>query len=173
MTATNYLTALQFVWRAGFDNPADRYHVTPGDPGGGTFGGVTEATWRDATLRGGVSGALETASYSELSTVLHDGYWGSVCDALPDGVDLLMFNGRMMTGAFPRLFQAALGVVTDGQIGPRTLDAARVAVRTDLIDHVTMRHIFYLSGLETWVNFHTGWLTRLLAACDAAKGVRT
>ena len=52
MAAANFPTALAFVWQPGYDDPATGYHVTPGDAGGGTLGGVIEATWAKAVAQG-------------------------------------------------------------------------------------------------------------------------
>jgi lysozyme family protein len=108
MAAANFSAALTFVWRPGYD-PRDGYHITPGDAGGGTFGGVIEASWTKAVSQGLVSGRLKDATTQQLSMVLRENFWGSACDALPGGLDFALFNGRMMSGGYPKLFQQALG----------------------------------------------------------------
>ncbi len=168
MTAANFPAALGFVWGPGRDDPADGYHVTPGDAGLGTRAGVTEATWAAAAVdRGIVSGSLQDASQAQLAAVLHAEYWGGACDALPPGVDLLLFNGRMMSGHYPALFQQCLGflgVDVDGLIGPASLAAASSCEPVTLIDALTGVHHAYLRGLEAWPLFGRGWTTRLRAA---------
>jgi lysozyme family protein len=168
----NFPTALSFVWRKGFDDPADGYHVTPGDPGGGTFGGVIEATWDVAVADGIVHGALKDASQTQLSAVLDMKFWGQACDALPAGLDLLLFNGRMMTGRFPWLFQQALGFIgpqaVDGSIGPVSLAAAGACQPQTFINAVCGAHAAYLAELPIWTRFGAGWTTRIKAARTAA-----
>jgi lysozyme family protein len=174
MTAENFPVALAFVWRAGFDDPADGYHATPGDPGGGTFGGVIEATWADAIKAGIVGGTLAKASTAQLSAVLKTKFWGVTCDSLPDGVDLLMFNGRMMSGHFPWLYQQCCGFMgedVDGWIGPETLKTSRSRDPETLIDAVSGVHFAYLRGLPTWAEFGGGWTTRLEAAQTTARAM--
>jgi lysozyme family protein len=168
----NFAACLAFVWRSGFDSPADGYHVTPGDPGGGTKGGVTHATWAQAAAAGIVKGSLADATEEQLSAVLRTLYWGKACDVLPIGVDLLLFNGQMMSGHFPCLLQQCCGFVgsesVDGWIGPLSL--ARIASREPetLIDAVTGVHAAYLSTLEAFPRFAGGWLKRLRACQTTA-----
>jgi lysozyme family protein len=171
MTAANFSTALAFVWQPGFDDPDDGYHVTVGDPGGGTFGGVIEAIWDASEEEKLVSGPLSSAAREQLSLVLETEYWGDACNGLPSGVDLMLFNGRMMTGHYPRLFQQCVGftgVEVDGDIGRETIAVSKSADPTTLINALTGVHYAYLTSLRTWPEFRDGWTKRLLAARDAA-----
>jgi lysozyme family protein len=170
---SNFDAFLTLVWALGNDDPADGYHITPGDTGLGTNGGVTEKTWAAALSRGLVTGPLKDATRDQLATVLQDGFWGSVCDALPGGLDLMFGNGRMMTGHYPELFQQALGFVggdVDGLIGPMTLEAAHNADVTTLIRALTGIHYAYLSRLPVaeWKEFQGGWTRRLLGVQGVA-----
>ncbi len=154
-----------------FDSPLQGYHVTPHDPGGGTLGGVTEATWKGAVTAGIVKGALKDASIPQLSAVLRIKFWGITCDALPHGVDLLYFNGVMMTGRFPKLFQQCLGFMgddIDGWIGPQSLVKTRARDPQTMIDAVSGAHAAYLATLDGWSHFGNGWTIRLKAAQAAA-----
>jgi len=165
MTAENFKNALAWVWKPGYDDPADGYHVTPGDAGGGTLGGVIEATWASAVLLGVVTGKLKNATKDQLSAVLSIECWGSVCNSLPSGVDFLVFNGRMMSGGYPKILQQVLGVVPDGNIGPKTLTAAQSFDPKTLSQKLMVAHIYYLSGLgAAWAEFHNGWESRVLDA---------
>ena len=174
MTSANYQNALKFVWRPGFDDPADGFHVTPGDAGGGTFGGVIEATWMNAVLERRASGLLRNATLDDLAAILRDEFWGPECDALPVGIDFLLFNGRMMSGAYPRIFQSCLGFIAadvDGEIGPVTMGAAFSAAPATFANALTGGHYVYLSGLHAWPEFKHGWTTRLQAARMTALGM--
>jgi lysozyme family protein len=167
MTTANFQTALDFVWRSGFDDPADGYHITPWDPGGGTFGGVIETTWSTAVQRGLVTGALSAATRAQLATILRAMFWGGVCDALPSGIDLMMFNGLMMSGHYPKIFQSCLGFIgsaVDGNVGPRTIGVAQLTAPATFINALTGAHYLYLTTLPTWANAKDGWTARLLAA---------
>lgn len=171
MSADNYLTGLNYVWQYQYDSPKQGYHVTPGDPGGGTKGGVIETTWAAAVERGLVTGLLIHATDDQLSLVLRQEFWGAACDALPSGVDFLLFNGRMMTGEYPHLFQSCLGFTgddVDGDIGKETLDAAAGVDPFTFIEALTGLHYRYLSALQAWHEFEGGWTTRLKGAEKAA-----
>jgi lysozyme family protein len=164
---TNFPAALDFVWGPGRDSPRDGYHTTPGDPGGGTFGGVIEATWADAVRSGIVHGTLSNATIDQLTAVLRIKFWEPTCNDLPAGLDLLLFNGRMMSGHFPWLFQQCLGFVgedVDGWIGPESLKQTRSREPITLIDAITGVHASYLAGLPTWPRFGDGWISRIKAA---------
>jgi len=171
MSAGNFPAFLGFAWRPNFDSPADGFHVTPGDTGGGTKGGVIEATWAGAVQSGLVSGTLASAPDAALSLVLRQEFWGDVCDALPPGLDFLFANGRMMSGRFPWLFQGCLGFIgedVDGRIGPESLAAARSAEPVTLIKAITGVHYAYLQSLTSWHEFGNGWTARLIAAAALA-----
>lgn len=171
MAHENFAQSLSFVWEPGFDDPADGYHVTPGDSGGGTFGGVIENTWAGARARGLVTGDLRNASREQLATVLKDEFWGAACETLPAGLDLALFNGRMMSGGYPRLFQRCLGLMgedVDGDIGGETLGAARGRDVATLLKALAGVHYAYVARLPSWPRFKGGWTKRLQAACDAA-----
>lgn len=170
----NFDAALTFVWAPGRDSPDDGYHVTPNDPGGGTIGGVIEATWQTAVHDGLVKGSLRAATRDQLTTVLRDKFWGPVCDALPAGIDFLMFNGRMMSGGYPKIFQSCLGLVgddVDGDIGPMTLGVAASAAPATLANALTGAHYTYLRALFAWPDFGNGWTARLQAARQTALGM--
>lgn len=168
---TPFQTALAFVWRRGFDSPLDGYHSTLGDTGGGTKGGVIEPTWRACVARGVVTGTLADATDAQLSAVLESECWGSVCAALPPALGFLLFNGRMMSGGYPKLFQQCLGVKGDGVIGAETLAAARAADPGTLNRALFGVHYAYLTRLMSWPEFGDGWTTRLTAARDAAAAM--
>lgn len=174
MTTKNFAAGLTFVWGPSRDSPDDGYHVTPGDDGGGTFGGVIETTWQAAVRDGLVRGTLRNATRDQLSTVLRRQFWGAACDALPNGIDFLLFNGRMQSGGYPRIFQSCLGFMgddVDGDIGPMTISAALSAAPATLANALTGAHYRYVSELDAWPLFGNGWTTRLQAARQMALGM--
>jgi hypothetical protein len=171
----NWPAALAFVWQPNFDSPQQGVHTTPGDPGGTTYGGVIQATWDNAVKTGIVRGLLTGATIAQLSTVLRLRFWGDTCDALPRGVDLLYFNGHIMSEDYPYLLQQCLGFTgpadVDGWIGPETLRACRAADSATLINAMSGAHYAYLTRLAAWAKFKDGWTTRLRAAQVAAHGL--
>jgi lysozyme family protein len=167
----NWTVSLGLVWRDGFDSPSDKLHVTKGDPGGATNGGITQATWDGAAQSGLVSGSLKDASVAQLAAILQHQYWGACCDALPAGLDLLVFNGSMMTGRYTRLAQQCLGLMghdVDGVLGPHCMTLFAAAHAPTLIRAMSGTHYAYLAALPTWTAFGGGWTKRLVAAQAAA-----
>jgi lysozyme family protein len=169
----NFGAFISFVWpkNGDFDSPLQGYHVTPGDPGGGTKGGVIETTWAHYLGTGLVTGALSAASDAQLELVLKAAAWGSVCDALPSGLDLMVANGRMMSGYYPEIFQQTLGFTgkaVDGSLGPITLARAKAVPLAATITSLAANHEKYLQRLSTWTEFGKGW-TRRIEACKTAS----
>jgi lysozyme family protein len=167
----NFPPCLAFVWRTGFDSPLDGFHVARGDPGEGTNGGVIQATWDNAVRVGIVKGTLDRATEVQLSQILYQKFWLMACETLPAGLDLLLFNGRMMTGRFPFMFQQCLGFMgdeVDGWIGPLSIKAACERDTRSLIEAISGVHAAYLASLDTWPQFGHGWTIRLKAARTAA-----
>ena len=174
MVSRNFSAGLGFVWQPGYDNPADGYHVTPGDTGGGTCGGVIEATWAGAVAKGLVTGTLRDATRAQLSIVLRMEFWGAACDALPDGLDFALFNGRMMSGFYPQILQQCLGLTggsVDGGIGEKTLGLVQGRDAVTLIHALHGAHYAYCKRLPSWPEFQGGWTKRLLAARLTALGL--
>lgn len=170
----NFAAALAFIWQAGLDSPEDGPHSTAHDAGGLTFGGVTQSTWDNAVAAGIVVGLLDKARTGQLSAVLRVKFWGSLCDALPHGIDLLYFNGVVMSGHFPRIVQQCCGFMgadVDGWIGPVTMKVIRAREPETFLDAVTGCHYAYLTTLDAWPTFGGGWTHRLQLAQIAARAL--
>ena len=169
----NFSAFLALVWPADgdFDSPLGGYHVTPGDPGGGTKGGVIEATWALYVARGVVTGTLQDATDPQLEAVLRADAWGSVGDALPGGLDVLIANGRMMTGHYAAIVEQCLGWTgadVNNSIGPNDMKRLGGSDTRTLIEALHGNHYRYLASLTTWGEFGDGWTRRLVAARDVA-----
>jgi len=160
MTASNWAAALAFAWRP--ENDGQPYHVDAKDPGEGTAWGVTQLTWASAQQAGvapaGV--ALADATQDQLSAVLQVMTWNAVCaDQMPDGVDLVLFDISMLSGAgrAARILQACVGTTQDGIIGPVTRRAAFVADPETLIRKLTSLDEAFFASLQTFTYFGRGW----------------
>lgn len=171
----NFAAALAFIWQAGLDSPHDGPHTSAHDPGGLTNGGVTHETWDNAVAARIVVGALDKATIAQLSLVLQTKFWGALCDQLPHGIDLLYFNGIVMSSHFPRIVQQCCGFMgeknVDGWIGPVTLKVIRAREPETFIDAVSGSHYQYLTTLAIWKLNEGGWTHRLKLAQTAARAL--
>jgi lysozyme family protein len=90
-------------------------------------------------------------------------------------LDLLVFSMAVNAGAgrSVKLLQDAIGVVTDGVIGPNTMAKINEANVETLIDKFSEARTAYYKGLKLFPVFGRGWLNRTdkerLEALDMAK----
>ena len=145
----------------------------PRDPGGRTNLGITQATLNEArrvlpTLPATVD-ALTRAHALEIYERL---YWRPVHgDELPLPIALLVFDASVNQGpgTAARMLQAALGVATDGAIGPKTLAAVARANVADLATEIASRRMYaYMLQDSLDDTFGLGWSRRLCAVFRAA-----
>lgn len=169
----HFPSALQFTWRP--ENDGQPYHVTPGDPGGGTSYGVTANTWADAQHHELVphNVALKDAPKSDLQAIYLHNYWNLVRgDDLPYGLDLQVFDLAVMCGpgASVEVLQRALHVEPDGKIGAVTIAAAKGAEPTVINEDFMMEALVYLHSLHDFEEFGHGWMRRV-DACHSEASV--
>ncbi|MCL4065759.1 hypothetical protein M3484_04160 [Pseudomonas sp. GX19020] len=142
----------------------------PADPGGATMKGVTLATFRK--YRPSATKAdLRAISEADLRMIYRGGYWDRIRgDDLPAGLDLVAFDAAVNSGPGrgARWLQSALGVSADGQIGPKTIAAAKAhADRQKVIRTACQDRLRWLQTLGIWATFGKGWARRV-AAVEAA-----
>jgi len=136
----------------------------PRDPGGATNMGITHITlaaWRGRRVTKAEVRALTKAEAKEIYRAR---YWDKVRgDDLPPGLDLVAFDGAVNSG--PRRgaewLQEALGVTSDGVIGPKTIAAAQAADPAMTINVATDIRLSFLMRLNTWNTFGEGWGNRV------------
>ena len=128
----------------------------PRDPGGLTNFGISQAAYPGVDIR-----ALTPDKASAIYA--HD-YWTPVQgDALPAGVDLMVFdmgvNAGVATSA--QILQRCVGVEADGAIGPMTLLAVKGAHTASLVTSLSAAQLAYYQGLSGWTTFGQGWARRV------------
>lgn len=158
--ATNFGISLRFLQGEAAMNPAVRRLI--GD------GPVTEHTVRRLTA--------ETAAFLYLWC-----FWLPCrCDALPAGVDGMVFDQAVNAGRTTgvRLLQRAINragggktvLQEDGQIGPRTINAAATVpflkLRAAFRVVAAERYRAIVAGNPSQAKFITGWLNRAAALGD-------
>ncbi len=162
----NWPRSLDFVWE--FDGL--RNDSAPGEKFTTGYG-VTAMTWAEAVAVGCVQGKLTDATQADCGKVLHDLFWARLdCDALPSGVDLVVFNSGMVAGVnhAARLAQRIAGVDEDGDIGPLTLLAIKGMHPIPFTTAFTAGDERFFSGLHNAPLFLAGWDRRANEACRAA-----
>lgn len=160
MASSNYSTCLRVVlkWEGGYSDH-------PQDPGGRTMFGVTQAVYDAYRARNGLAKqTVRLIKETEFQSIYRKQYWDVIRgDDLPPGVDLAVFDYAVNSGPVraAKAVQVLCGVIVDGQIGERTLDAIKVHNRRDLIAGLCDRRLAFLRSLGTWKTFGTGWTNRV------------
>ncbi|SFQ52600.1 glycoside hydrolase family 108 protein [Donghicola eburneus] len=160
MTAGNYRACLDHVlrWEGG-------YVDHPRDPGGATNHGITRATLAAHRGRAVSKQDVRNLTIAEAGEIYRPKYWNKVKgDQLPDGMDLVAFDGGVNSGPSRgvRWLQKGLGVAADGAIGPVTLEAAQTArTGVSIIQRACAARMGFLQKLGTWSTFGRGWARRV------------
>lgn len=152
----------------------------PGDRGGRTAYGITQAAYFDYRVRKGLQPAdVWNITAAERREIYFDGYWKPCeCSRLPVPLDIVVFDAAVQHGTSRAIkwMQTALGVTADGDIGPRTLAALEEEAHANTIGHLchtmlAVRGDFYRKIIErdeTQKKFEKGWANRLLSVCKEA-----
>jgi len=150
----------------------------PNDPGGATMKGITHKTYTRYLGRDVTHEELRSIPDDHLADIYRQHYWDAChCDALPDGLDLAVFDTAVNTGPAQaaRLLQRIVGVPADGAIGPKTLAAVHDYIEVHglhaLIEAYTEARQNFYRLLPTYVHFGEGWRKRAENVAQVAKGL--
>ncbi len=133
----------------------------PKDPGGVTKYGISLRAYPDLGEDG-----IRSLTKSAASTIYKRDYWDAThCDALPDGLRLMVFDCAVNQGVgyATIALQSALGVVADGDIGPVTLEAARITDAPATAHRMATNRYSRYARNKNWNTFGDGWMNRLLS----------
>jgi lysozyme family protein len=136
----------------------------PVDPGGRTSRGITQReynAWKK--LRGETPHDVWTATDAEVAEIYQEQYWNPYCDRFPVGLDYLYFDAAVNMGPNRAavLLQRAIGVSSDGRIGPVTMSAVMDANPADVINEMSKEKTKFYRSLRTFWKFGRGWLNRV------------
>ena len=144
------------------------YSDDPNDPGGATNYGITLATLRGYTGNDALTpDDIRTISMDTVRAIYQANYWNRMrCDALPAGVDLMVFDSGVNTGTgrAVEMLQAAAGLTgtaIDGGVGPQTLAAVARVPPATLITTLAGRQRAYYQSLANFPIYGRGWLARV------------
>jgi len=172
MTATNFPACLTqtLKWEGG-------YVDHPRDPGGATNLGITRATLARHRGRAVSKQDVKNLTKGEAAEIYSKDYWRKVRgDNLPDGLDLVAFDGGVNSGPSRgiRWLQKGLGVAADGKMGPVTLEAASsVTSGVTVVQRASSARMGFLKKLGTWSSFGRGWARRVADTEAAAVAMYT
>lgn len=133
------------------------YVNDPRDPGGETKYGISKRSYPNEDIK---SMTLDRARF-----LYKRDYWDQMKgDQLPWEWAIAAFDCAVNQGVSvsTKFLQDALGVMVDGNIGPRTIKAAHEADDRKLGRFFALRALRY-SNLSTFNIYGYGWITRLFA----------
>jgi lysozyme family protein len=141
----------------------------PADPGGATNLGITIGTARALGIDVDGDGDTDILDIRKLrvedaAKVYRAHYWDKVDgDYLPSGVDFAVFDFAVNSGVgrASRFLQQILGVSVDGNIGPKTVEAAQKMDAALLVNSLCDRRMAFLRSLGTFKTFGKGWTRRV------------
>lgn len=151
-------------WEGGFVNdPADR--------GGATNMGVTLATFRHYFGAHMTVEHLKNITPAQWETIFRSGYYNPwKADLIENhSIRLLVVDWAWHSGATNsiRRVQTALGLVSDGIVGPKTLAALNDGCRKSVFDKIQSTRLEFFDAIvrnsPSQQKFMAGWRNRVLA----------
>jgi len=168
MTQSNFPICLSHVLKH-----EGGYVDHPKDPGGATNKGITIGTLSKWLGRKATKQEVRDIPDDVVHDIYKSNYWDRVRgDNLPDGLDLVAFDGGVNSGVSrgARWLQKGLGVKADGVVGDKTLGKA-AHPGTDgvkVIEKACAARMGFLRSLRTFSTFGRGW-SRRVAAVEASS----
>lgn len=154
MTADLFPAALAFVLlKEGGAAVTD----DPDDPGGLTKYGICQRSYPHLDIR--------NLSERQASVIYRADYWTPACCAqVPGTVGIMMFDTAVNQGqgTASKLLQEAAGVLPDGRIGPRTLEAVCRKHPRDMLREFTVRRLLRYSTTRNFEKYGLGWNRRAI-----------
>lgn len=130
------------------------------DPGGKTRYGITQAVAREV----GYTGDMRELPVDLAKRIYLERYWKPIkADDLPPGIRYAVFDAAVNSGPAQatKWLQRALGVESDGVIGPKTLQASYAQNADALRMRILSQRLRFMAGLSNWPAFGRGWATRI------------
>ena len=144
------------------------YVNDPHDPGGETNMGISKRSYPKENIK--------AMTRARAAVIYRRDFWDAVRgDDLPAGLDLVAFDAAVNSGVSrgAKWLQTALGVSTDGRIGPKTIAAAKAAHSEAVIDRAIAARMSFLRTLSTWSRYGRGWTSRVESVREVATSMAT
>jgi lysozyme family protein len=140
----------------------------PLDRGGFTNLGVTKRVWEEFVGHSVSEADMRALTLEKVGSMYKLKYWNpSYCEVLPKGLDYVVFDFAVNagTGRSVKTLQQAIGCVSDGVIGPKTMAAINDAEPKNLIAKFSNARADFYQGIVTrkpdQARFIKGWLNRV------------
>ena len=144
------------------------YVNDPLDSGGRTNLGVTQRVWEEFVGHPVTEADMKALTPEKIAPMYKLKYWNpSYCEVLPKGLDYVVFDFAVNagTGRSVKTLQQAIGCVSDGVIGPKTMAAINDANPKDLIAKFSDARADFYQGIVArkpdQARFIKGWLNRV------------
>ena len=135
----------------------------PKDPGGRTNLGVTQRVYEAWLGREVTEQEMKDLTVEDVAPIYRANYWDAVWgDHLPSGVDWSVFDWAVNSGPAraTKALQRIVGAVSDGVVGPKTMQAVMDMDPVKIIDMMYEERQRFYQGLSTFDTFGRGWTRR-------------
>lgn len=135
----------------------------PKDPGGRTNLGVTQRVYEAWVGREVTEQEMKDLTVEDVAPIYRANYWDAVWgDHLPSGVDWSVFDWAVNSGPAraTKALQRIVGAVSDGVVGPKTIQAVMDMDPVKIIDMMYEERQRFYQGLSTFDTFGRGWTRR-------------
>ena len=135
------------------------------DPGGSTKYGITEKVAR----ANGYTGKMQDLTLDFSKSVYQKSYWDACqCDSMPDAIRYPLFDAAVNSGPGQAIkwLQSAVGVKSDGSIGPMTRHAINMASPMVVRQQMIGKRLRFMTSLPNWAANARGWSRRIAAILE-------
>lgn len=136
----------------------------PDDDLGITKYGVTKEDLKELWGRPVKDSDVKSLSLEEAKNVFKRLYWNPLkCSELPPPIAYMVMDAGLMHGVYRAgvWLQKAVGVKLDGQVGPKTIEAARVADPAAVLESITASRMARAKSHPDYRKFGRGWINRI------------
>jgi lysozyme family protein len=109
---------------------------------------------------------IRALTRTDVAPLYQQVFWrGTHAELMPAGVDLAAFDWAVNSGVGGAMgaVQAALGIPSDGLVGPVTLQALSAEPPEDIVGLICDARLVFLRKGPNWAEFGRGWTNRVYA----------
>ena len=152
------------------------YSYHPADNGGMTTWGITADEVRRWTGKPVSREVMQNLTQGTAKEIYTKWYWTPLrCDQLATGVDYIVFDAGLLHGIVrsTKWLQHVVGARQDGQLGPKTLEAAEKRQPIEIVNAITELRRRRAKDHPDSRHFYKGWsnrITRVRMRCAKLLG---